>query len=56
MTIDKETREAQIRALIEESRRKEAEAARERRGYPHQFRVGDGATMRIGSDARPPGR
>jgi hypothetical protein len=33
-------------------RKQREEAERERRGYAHQFAVGDGATLRIGTDAQ----
>ena len=40
-----------IEADLAAMRARVAKAARERRGYPHQFATGDGATTHIGSDA-----
>jgi hypothetical protein len=47
---DKELREWQEYLAAETAKAQAAE--RERRGYAHQFKVGDGATTHIGSDAQ----
>jgi len=42
---------AEWQEMLAKSRAEEAEKARERRGYPHQFKVGDGATIHLYTDA-----
>ena len=42
---------AEWQQMLAESRAREAEKARERKGYPHQFKVGDGATVHLYTDA-----
>jgi len=42
---------AEWQKMLAEGKAKAEREARERKGYPNQFKVGDGATMHIGSDA-----
>ena len=42
---------AEWQEMLAKSRAEEAEKARERKGYPHQFKVGDGATIHLYTDA-----